>query len=331
MFWAIDTHTGGQPTRTVIGGLPHIPGDSVEAKMLHLRDQMDWVRQLLMYEPRGSGIMSGAIITPPCHPQADIGIIYIEVGGYLPMCGHDTIGACTALIHSGIIAAEEPVTRMTLDTPAGLVSVWAEVGLGVVRSVSFENVPAFVYRTGVEVDDPVLGRLVCDIAYGGNFYAILPAAAVGLEINPPNARAFIEVANRLMAAINRKLDVVHPERPYIKTVTHVLFSGPPRSPGAHAQNCVVFRPGGIDRSPCGTGTSALVANLHARGDLQIGQDFVHESIIGTTFTARVLTGTSVGGYPAVVPKIAGRAFVTGLHTFVLDPDDPIQSGFLLGV
>jgi len=331
VFSTIDTHTVGQPTRTVIGGLPHIPGDTVADKMLHLRDHMDWIRTMLTYEPRGSGIMSGAIITPPCHPEADLGIIYIEVGGYLPMCGHDTIGATTALIEGGIIPAVEPETTLTLETPAGLVRVTAEVRDHVVKSVRFRNVPAFLYKKDVSVPVPGLGEVSCDIAYGGNFYAILPADSVGLRIDPANAGSLIQAGNKIREAINSSVEVQHPEKPFVRGLTHVEFYGPPCHPEAHVQNCVVFQPGGIDRSPCGTGTCAKVATLCARGELDLSQEFVHESIIGTTFRARAIEETAVGQHRAVIVEIRGQAFVTGMHTFVRDPEDPLPDGFLLGV
>jgi proline racemase len=298
-------------------------------KMTRLREDADWVRTVLVHEPRGSGVMSGALITEPCHPEADMGVIYFEVGGYVPMCGHDTIGACTALLETGILRASEPETRVTFDTPAGLVRVIAEVRDGSVESVRFCNVPSFLYRPDVTVDVPGAGRVTCDLAYGGNFYAILPASAVGLEIAPENAGLLIQAGNRIRDTVNTVVKVCHPEKPFINRVTYVQFTGPPRTVGAHGQNCVVIEPASLDRSPCGTGTSARVAALHARGRLALGEEFVYESIIRTRFVARAVETTTVGDLPAVVPEIKGQAFVTGIHTFVVSPNDPLPEGFLL--
>jgi proline racemase len=329
MLKTIDTHTLGQPTRTVIGGAPRLKGRTMSEKMTCLRENADWVRTVLMHEPRGSGVMSGALITEPCRPDADIGVIYFEVGGYVPMCGHDTIGACTALLEAGMIEATEPETRIAFDTPAGLIRVVAEVCDGTVESVRFNNVPSFLYRADVTVDVPGTGRVTCDLAYGGNFYAILPASAVCLEILPENAGRLIAAGNRIRDTINATVPVCHPEMPFINRITYVQFTGPPRTPGADGQNCVVIEPASLDRSPCGTGTSARVAALYARGELALGQEFVYESIICTRFVARAVETTRVGNLPAIVPEIKGQAFVTGLHTFVVSPNDPVPNGFVL--
>jgi len=329
MLSTIDTHTLGQPTRTVIGGAPRLKGQTMSEKMTYLKEHADWVRTVLMHEPRGSGVMSGALITEPCRPEADIGVIYFEVGGYVPMCGHDTIGACTALLEAGMLEASEPETDVCFDTPAGLVRVTAEVRDGTVQSVRFRNVASFLYRADVAVEVPGLGRLVCDLAYGGNFYAILPASAVGLEILPENASQLIDAGNRIRDRINATIPVRHPEMPFIDRITYIQFTGPARTPGADGRNCVVIEPASLDRSPCGTGTSARVAALCAKGQLALGQAFVHESIIGTRFIARAVEATQVGDLPAIVPEIKGQAFVTGLHTFVVSPNDPVPDGFVL--
>jgi len=326
----IDTHTAGEPTRNIIGGIPPIPGRTMGDKMLYLRDNMDELRTMLMFEPRGHSVMSGTILTEPCQPEADIGVIYIEVGGYLPMCGHDTVGVGTALVEAGILPVTEPVTEVTLDTPAGLVHLKISVEDQVARSVTFANIPSFLYRSDVVVDVPELGELVMDIAYGGNFYAILPAQSVGIPIRPENAGELVRAGKAIRAAVNAQLEVQHPERPYITGLTHVEFYGPPTRADAHCQNAVVIPPGAIDRSPCGTGTSAKVATLYARGELGLGEEFGHESIIGTLFRARALEETDVAGYTAVVPEITGSAYVTGIHQFVVDPADPLKEGFLLG-
>ncbi|MCL6478226.1 MAG: proline racemase family protein [Peptococcaceae bacterium] len=330
MFTTIDTHTAGEPTRTIIGGIPYIPGKTVSEKMLHLKEKEDWIRKILMYEPRGNDVMSGVILTEPCTPGADIGVIFIEVGGYLPMCGHDTIGVSTALIEAGIIKPVEPYTFITLDTPAGLVQVKVRVDHCVAKEVTFVNVPAFVFAGDVEVDVPSIGAVKLDISYGGNYYAIVRSADVGLDVRPEEAGKIIRLGNMIKDAVNRQVEVYHPEKPFINEVTHVAFSAPPTRPGAAMKNAVVIPPGSIDRSPCGTGTAAKLACLYAKGELGMNEVFVHESIIGTTFACRVLEETKVGEFPAVIPEITGQAFVTGMHTFVIDPDDPVTEGFRLG-
>ncbi|RLE36111.1 proline racemase [Candidatus Acetothermia bacterium] len=330
VIFTIDTHTEGEPTRTVIGGIPNIPGDTIAAKMQYLKENADSLRTMLMYEPRGNEVMSGAILTPPCDPQADMGVIYIEVGGYLPMCGHDTIGCCTAMVEAGIVPVHEPVTKITLDTPAGLVETAVAVEDLVAKSVTFRNIPAFLYKADVTVDVPSYGRVTMDIAYGGNFYALVEAEKMGLVISPERAGELIRAGIAVRDAVNAQLDVRHPEKPFIAGLTHVEFFGPPTHPQAQAKNAVIIPPGSIDRSPCGTGTSAKVATLYTKGELNLGEDYVHESIIGTTFVARAVETTTVGNLPAVIPEITGRAYVTGLHQFVVDPDDPLKQGFLLG-
>jgi proline racemase len=331
MIATIDTHTEGEPTRTIIGGLPHIPGDSVAAKMAYVRDNLDDLRRMLMYEPRGNEVMSGVILTPPCRGDADIGVIYIEVGGYLPMCGHDTIGCCTALVETGIVPVEEPITTIRLDTPAGLVVARVAVVDGSAKQVTFTNAPAFLYRKDVNVDVPGYGRVTLDIAYGGNFYALVEARQLGLEITAERAGEIVQAGKAVRAAVNGAIRVQHPEMEFIEGLTHVEFYGPPTHPDADVKNAVVIPPGSIDRSPCGTGTSAKLAVLHARGKLREDEEFVHESIIGTIFRARIVGTTQVGPFAAVIPEISGRAYVTGIHHFVVDPEDPLKRGFLLGV
>lgn len=330
MISTIDTHTAGEPTRTIIGGLPYIPGKTMSDKMLYLRTHMDSLRTMLMYEPRGNEVMSGAILTQPCNAKADIGVIYIEVGGYLPMCGHDTIGCCTAMIETGIVTVEEPVTTIRLDTPAGLVVATVTVDNLIAKSVTFKNIPSFLYKSDIDVEVPGYGQVTLDIAYGGNFYALVEARKLGLSIVPERAGELVRAGVSIRKAVNSQLRVKHPERSFIEGLTHVEFYGPPTRPEAHVKNAVVIPPGSIDRSPCGTGTSAKLATMYAKGEWRMGQEFVHESIIGTVFRARIAEEARVGNIPAVVPEITGSAYVTGIHQFVVDPDDPLKQGFLLG-
>lgn len=329
VFSTVDTHTGGNPTRTVISGLPKLEGKTMAEKMLHMKEEYDWIRTLLMYEPRGHDVMSGALLVEPCHPEADVGVIYIETGGYLPMCGHDTIGLCTTLVETGMIPVSEPVTKLKLDTPAGLVEVEIRVESGRAQQVSFRNIPAFLYRQDVTVQVEGLGAVTCDIAYGGNFYAITDAGKLGLELLPSKASAIVDTAVRIRKAVNQAIEVVHPQKDFIRGLTHVEFFTAPSHPDADVKNTVVVPPGGIDRSPCGTGTSAKLATLYAKGEIGIGEPFVHESIVGSLFTGKVLEATEEGGLPAVVTEIAGSAWLMGKHTIFYHPDDELAAGFLL--
>jgi proline racemase len=330
IFTSIDTHTGGNPTRTITGGLPHIPGKTVADKMLYLKENMDWVRTALMFEPRGHSVMSGVILTEPCHPEADIGTVFIETSGYLPMCGHDTIGVATALVETGMVKVEEPTTRINLDTPAGLARVRVDVKDGKARSVTFRNIPSFAFALDTEVDVEPYGTLTLDVAYGGNVYAILPAEAVGIEIRPENADQFIRAGRVIRNAVNAQVEIRHPEFDFIDECTHVEFFGPPSTPDAHTQNTVFLGDSGIDRSPCGTGTSAKLAVMHARGEIDLNDEFVHESIIGSRFRAKAVEAAQVGPYSAIIPEVTGSAHLTGMHQWFIDPDDPLKDGFLLG-
>ncbi len=323
----IDTHTGGNPTRTVTSGSPELIGNTMTEKMVYMRDHHDDFRRALMFEPRGHEVMSGCILTEPCDPTADIGVVYIETGGYLPMCGHDTIGVCTALIEGGIFPKDK--TMLRLDTPAGLVEAKLDVNDGKVRSVTFKNIPSFLYKRDVVVSVDGLPDIKLDIAYGGNFYGILDARPLGLSLTPDNGSKIISLAVKIREQVNRQVDVVHPEIPVIRGMTHVEFYGDPHTKAAHCRNTVVVPPGGIDRSPCGTGTSAKVATLYAKGQLTLGEEFIHESIVDSLFYAKVLEETKVADLPAVIPEVKGSAWVTGFHHFVLNEKDPQNDGFLL--
>ena len=330
-FQTIDTHTGGQPTRTVVGGIPVIPGNTMSEKMMYLKDNCDWIRTMLMLEPRGNEVMSGAILTTPCMKEADIGVVYTEVGCYLPMCGHDTIGVCTALVETGMVEVSEPVTHIKLETPAGLINVTVEVEDNKAKSVAFLNVPSFVMARDIDIEVPPYGKIKLDVSYGGNPYAIVAAERFGLNIEPKNAKKFVSIAQLIRNAVDEQHPIQHPdpELSYINKCTHVEFYGPPAHKEAHCKNAVVILPGAIDRSPCGTGSSAKLALMYARGEIKTGETFVHESIIGSLFYCKVVDTAKVAGIPAIIPEIKGSAYLTGMHTFVIDPDDPFAHGFTL--
>lgn len=328
LFTTIDTHTGGNPTRSLISGMPPLEGETMSEKMLYMQKNYDWIRKFLMNEPRGHGVMSGVIITDPCHPDADLGVIYIETGGYLPMCGHDTIGVCTALVESQLIPVAEPFTQVTLDTPAGLVDVNIRVEKGIAKEVTFKNVPSFFLKN-VVIEDIEYGTVEVEVAYGGNFYGIIDARRLGLQLTVDNATKIINVGIRLRNAINAKEEIVHPEYPFIHGLTHMEFYTDPENPQAHLKNTVVVPPGGIDRSPCGTGTSAKVATLYKKGKLQLNEPFLYESIVGTIFTAQILEEVEVPGVQAIIPQVSGSAWVMGMHRFYYNEEDPLREGYLM--
>jgi proline racemase len=325
---AVDSHTEGMPTRVVVGGVAPIPGATMLERKLHFEARLDDLRLLLMREPRGHGAMSGAILQPPTRADADWGVLFIEVSGCLPMCGHGTIGVATVLVETGMVEVTEPETVVRLDTPAGLVAARVEVQDGRARSVTLRNVPSFLHATDATVEVPGLGRITYDMAFGGNFYALLPATAVGLQVDPAQSAALVQRGREIMTAINAVERPVHPEDPRIAGCRHVVFHAPGRD-GADARAATSIHPGWLDRSPCGTGTSARLAQLHARGELAVGDAFVNESVIGTRFTGRVVEETTVGGRPAIVPEITGRAWITAMGQYLLDAEDPFPAGFAL--
>jgi len=331
IYQTIDTHTGGQPTRTIYGGVGNIPGKTMSEKMLYLKEKRDDIRQLLMFEPRGNDIMSGVILTEPCTPGCDIGVIYLEVGGYLPMCGHDTIGVATALMEIGMLKTPiEPYTELFLDTPAGVVKVKIHIESGSVRDVTFENVPAFVFKRDAVITVPGIGNVKMDISYGGNFYALIRASDVGLKIIPEEAAQTVQLGQSIRGAVNTQMEVFHPEYNFIRGLTHVQFYEPIKDDKClRSRNAVVIPDGTLDRSPCGTGSSARLASLFACGELAVGERFINESIIGSQFECRILREERIGEFVSVIPEITGSAYVTGIHSFFVDHDDPFQSGFQL--
>lgn len=329
MIRTVETHTLGQPTRNVVSGFKNVPGKTMADKFNHMRNHEDWFRKLLSYEPRGSEIMSGTLITEPCTPGTDVGVLYFEASGWMPMCGHDTMGVTVALIESGLVEVCEPVTTIQLDTAAGVVSVEAKVEDGSVTEVSLLNAPSMVLEREVVVSTKDFGELTIDIAWGGNVFAILPVESVGLSINTRNCNKLIEIAQSIGKDINEQIDVKHPELSFVDHVTHIEFSAPPQSNEADILNCVVALPKVIDRSPCGTGTSAKAAVLVEKGELKVGDRFIHESVIGSLFKCEIVEELEIGGVKAIRPKITGNACVIGFATWILDSKDPFPEGFIL--
>ena len=328
VYAAVDSHTEGMPTRVITGGVGVLPGQTMADRRRYLMSERDDLRTLLTYEPRGHAAMSGAILQPPCRPDADAGVVFIEVSGCLPMCGHGTIGVATVLVETGMVEVKEPVTQIRLDTPAGLVEASVEVEDGRAASVTIRNVPAYLHLRDAAVAVPDLGELRLDLAWGGNFYAVLPASDVDLDVRPEYHDELVAAGLAVMAAVNEQLSFAHPEQPDIDECHHVIFTAP-GDDEVSARGATAIHPGWIDRSPCGTGTSARMAQLHQRGQLGQHEDFVHASLVGSRFTGRLVEETQVGEFPAVVPTVRGRAWVTGLASYMLDPDDPFPAGFLI--
>ena len=327
-FFCIDGHTCGNPVRLVAGGGPLLEGSTMMERRAHFLAEFDWIRTGLMFEPRGHDVMSGSILYPPTRPDCDIGILFIETSGCLPMCGHGTIGTVTMAIEHGLVKPKTPGV-LRLDTPAGLVvAEYRQVG-DHVEEVRITNVPSFLFAENLTVECPVLGEIAVDVAYGGNFYAIVGPQENFRDMADHSAADFIAWSPVVRQRLNEKYSFIHPENPGINRLSHMLWTGAPVSPEADARNAVFYGDKAIDRSPCGTGTSARMAQLHARGDLKAGDDFIHESIIGSLFKGRVESETTIDGKPAIIPSIGGWARMTGLNTIFIDDRDPFAHGFVV--
>ncbi len=325
-FFCVDAHTCGNPVRVVAGGAPPLVGATMSERRQHFLAHNDWVRTGLMFEPRGHDMMSGSILCPPTRDDCDVGVLYIETSGCLPMCGHGTIGTVTVAIERELVVPETP-GLLRLDTPAGRVDAAYRLEGGKVSAVRITNIASFLHSTGLSVDCPDLGPLTVDIAYGGNFYAIVEPQAnfAGLEaVTPGEILKWSPIVRR---NLNELRDFVHPEDATIRGLSHVMWTGAARHTEAHARNAVFYGDHAIDRSPCGTGTSARMAQRVVQGKLTVGEDFVHESIIGSLFRGRVEAAAKVGDYGAIIPSVEGWAKITGLNTIFIDQDDPFAHGF----
>jgi len=342
MITAIDVHAAGEPGRVIVGGVLDVPGTTMFEKMVYLREHHDDLRKRMLREPRGYPALCCNLVLPSTHPDADAGFVIMEQVEYPPMSGSNTICTATALLETGMIPMVEPVTEFTLEAPAGLVRIRAEVSNGKVRGVTFRNVPAFATHLDAKVEVPHLGTVTVDVAYGGMFYVIADAASVGLSLTPDEGKDICRIGEMIKAATREQLPVVHPENSGIAGVTIAEFSAPAVRSDAAMKNTVVVSSGALDwdrpdtwtgvldRSPCGTGTCAKMATLHARGRLGLNQDFPHEGILGTLFIGRLVGETRVGQYPAVIPTITGQAWIYAITQYVMDAEDPFTEGFTVG-
>lgn len=327
IFFCIDAHTCGNPVRLVAGGGPILEGVTMMEKRLHFLKEYDWIRKGLMFEPRGHDMMSGSILYPPSDPLNDIGILFIETSGCLPMCGHGTIGTVTIMLEEGLVQPKI-AGQLRLETPAGLVKASYKKEGNKIKSVRLTNIPSFLYKEDMTVDCPDLGELTVDVAYGGNFYAIVDPQANFVGIENHTADQLISWSRTVRSRLNERYEFQHPTSSNINGLSHLLWTGKPISADADARNAVFYGDKAIDRSPCGTGTSARMAQLFGKGKLQVGDRFVHESYIGSKFTGRVEARTKVADYTAIVPSIEGWAKITGHNTISIDDeDDPYAFGF----
>ena len=327
-FFCIDGHTCGNPVRLVAGGAPALIGSNMIERRAHFEQHFDWVRTALMFEPRGHDVMSGTITYPPTRPDCDVAILFIEVSGCLAMCGHGTIGTVTFLVEHGLVQPKEP-GLLRLDTPAGLVLAHYQLNGNHVDSVRLTNVASFLHSRDLTVELDGLGSVRFDVAYGGNFYAIVESQPGYADLSSLSPSDIQRLSPELRRKANQKYRFMHPEQPQIQGLSHVMWTGTPKAVGAHGRNAVFYGDKAIDRSPCGTGTSARLAQLVAKGQLKLGQAFVHESIIGTCFTGIALQATRVGELDAIVPSVEGWARVTGHNTIFVNERDPLHKGFQL--
>ncbi|MGQ0646466.1 MAG: proline racemase family protein [Gemmatimonadaceae bacterium] len=342
LIQAVDAHAAGEPGRVIVGGVPHVPGASMFERMKWLERNADFIRKRMLNEPRGYPALCCNIVLPPTHPDAQAGYVIMEHEEYPGMSGSNTICVVTVLLETGMLPMHEPVTDLVLEAPAGLIRVRAECSNGKVTRVTFRNVPAFAMYLEQAVEVPQLGTVVVDVAYGGMFYVIADATRFGLRLTPDEGGDIVRIGEMVKAAAREQLPVVHPEQPGFAGITISQLSGPAHDAAHHARNAVTVptgtfdwnKPstwtGSIDRSPCGTGTCAKMAVLHAKGRLQLGQPFHHESVLGTVFTGEIVEETRVGSRPAIVPTLSGQGWITGFSNYALDPTDPFPEGFRVG-
>jgi proline racemase len=325
----VDAHTAGEPFRVITSGFPGLPGETILARRRYARENLDHLRTALMWEPRGHADMYGCIVTPPVSPEADIGILFMHNEGYSTMCGHGIIGIVKVALEIGMLPITGPQTTVRIDTPAGLVTAYARVVGEQVKSVAFHNVASFVLTLDETVHVPGLGDVRYDIAFGGAFYAFVQAQHVGLSCTPEDFRPLIEKGMAIKRAIMASRPIPHPFEEDLSFLYGTIFIGPPLGEGAHSRNVCIFAEGEVDRCPTGTGVSGRLAIHHARGEVELNQPIVVESILGTRFTGRIVETTTFGSYPAIIPEVEGAACITGRHQFLIDPDDPLRDGFIL--
>jgi proline racemase len=327
-YTTVDLHTAGEPLRIVTAGIPTISGKTILGKRRYAKENLDHIRKTLMWEPRGHADMYGAYITEPVTDKADFGVIFLHNEGYSDMCGHGIIALATLVVKQGLVKTTTPETRVGIDSPAGFIEAFVQWDGRKVGTVRFRNVPSFLYKKDLTIDTPSFGKLTVDIAFGGAFYAYLSNENSGLEIHPDNYRTLILLGDEVKKAVMATTKVQHPLESELNQLYGTIIDGKPRFTGTQANVCI-FADREVDRSPTGTGTAGRVAQLYARGKLKLGETMVNESIIGTSFTGKVLEETKVGNFDAVIPEVSGRAFITGFNQWIVEEDDPVAEGFFL--
>ena len=328
-YGTVDAHAAGEPLRIVTSGAPRIPGGTILEKRRWARDNMDHVRRALIHEPRGHADMYGCYVTEPVTAEADMGVIFMHNEGYSTMCGHGIIALATVAVAQELVPRVEPETRVGIDSPAGFIEAWVGWDGRKTGLVRFRNVPSFLYARDVAVTTPSFGEILCDVAYGGAFYAYLEGAQVDLPVRPEHLAQLIELGDEVKRAVEEAMDVVHPVERELAGIYGTIIDGPPRDAGSSQANVCIFADREVDRSPTGTGTAGRVAQLVARGALGLGEELVNESIVGTVFVGRALEQTKVADLDAVVPEVSGRGHIVGFNQWVVDPDDPVGRGFFL--
>jgi len=328
-FTAIDAHTGGEPFRVIIDGFPELKGNTILERRRYAKEHYDHLRTALMWEPRGHADMYGCILTPPTTPDADFGILFIHNEGFSTMCGHGIIGIATVVLETGMLPITEPMTIIKIDSPAGLITAYAQAEIGHVKNVAFHNVPSFVVALDQIVDVPELGKIRYDLAFGGAFYAYVSAEDAGVTCSPGDFRPLIEKGMQIKRAVMQSRVIEHPFEEDLGFLYGTIFIGLPTQEGSHSQNVCIFAEGEVDRSPTGTGVSGQLAILHRRSEIQQHQPIVIESIIGSKFSGKVVEETTFGPYPAIIPEVQGEAHIVGRNELWIDPTDPFANGFLL--
>ena len=326
---AIDSHTAGEVMRVLMAGYPQLVGDTMQEKMAYMNEKLDWLKTTTMQEPRGHRDMVGAILTPPTKKEADIGVFFFDSINYAPMCGHGIIAISKIMVETGMVIIEEPQTKIVFDTPAGLVKSYVNVKESKVHDVSYESIPAFIYKKNIALTMPRLGEITVDIGYGGNFYALADVESFGFTINTVTANELARMGMDIIKATNETVKVEHPLDKSINYLESMLWCEEPKTPGGPYKILSVYGDAHPDRSPCGTGTATRTARLYSQGKLHIGESFIHESFIGTQFKSKLLREVSIGDIVGVVPEIRGQAYITGFNRLVIDQEDPIKYGIII--
>ena len=328
-FQTIDSHTEGEPLRIILSGYPKLKGKTLLEKRTDAQNHHDELRKALIWEPRGHADMYGAIIVDPDTTSADFGVIFIHNEGYSTGCGHAVIALTKVFVETGLVPMNEPETEVKMDVPSGFIKSYAKVKNGQVTGVRFKNVPSFVQSIGAKVDVPGLGTINYDLAFGGAFYVFVDVAQLGLDCTSKYQNQLIETGMKIKHAVMNSVEMVHPLEPDMNFLYGTIFTGASKDPNHHSRNVCIFAEGEMDRSPTGTGVSARAAILHAKGKIKLGESIIIESIIGSTFSVKVVTTTTFGHYDAVIPEVSGNAYITGKNTFWINPEDPLKNGFVL--